>query len=401
MAFENKSIESVNNLIVNGLEAELNTKFRLLPKAFVRVLAKVLSAVYITLYRQQAWIFLQLFVATASFDEISVMGKKVRPLVMWGQLVNVGEPDQATMFEGVVRVKVVEVNTYLMQGTQFVNPATNKIYTTTENVLLRGIEQDVKVRCAEAGTVGNVVADDVLNTVSSLYNIERKAVVKQVLNEAVDAESEDHYRKRVQARWKVQPQGGALSDYRSWANDVAGVLQSYIYKDDDTASGVLIYVAATNDSRIAAPELLVQVGKECTRDPVTGRGRKPIGAILDPLNNESYKNVRACSVTGFDVRITGYSGAELSSFVSSVKTYIDAYFKGREPFVRGLDVDTDRRDRISVNNVSGIVNEIAESLNGYYDSVEIVKGAEVVASYELGRGELVKLNNLYVNGVIV
>ena len=54
MAFENKTIEQVNNLIISGIEAELNTKFRLLPKSFIRVLAKVLSAVFITLYKQQA-----------------------------------------------------------------------------------------------------------------------------------------------------------------------------------------------------------------------------------------------------------------------------------------------------------------------------------------------------------
>ena len=35
MAFENKTIEDVNNLIISSLESELNTKFRLLPKAFV------------------------------------------------------------------------------------------------------------------------------------------------------------------------------------------------------------------------------------------------------------------------------------------------------------------------------------------------------------------------------
>lgn len=401
MAFENKTIESVNDLIVSGLETELNTKFRLLPKAFVRVLAKVLSAVFISLYRQQAWIFLQMFVATASYDEIEVLGRKIRPLVLWGDLVGIGAPGTATQFEGEIKIKVTVVNTYLMQGTHFVNPATGKLYITTENVLLRNNEAVVKIKCTESGSSGNLIEGDELNTTSPLSNIDRIAVVADVFEEAVDEEDEATYRARVQARWRVQPQGGALSDYRKWASEVPGVFQTYIYKDDNSAAGVLIYVVANSESRIPSDALLVEVGEACTYDPETGAGRKPITAIIDPLNDGSYKNVRPCTELGFEVYVNGYSDVELPTFTDNVRSNVGAYFKEREPFVRGLSVDNDRFDRISAVNISGLCNDIAEGLNGYFESITLKKDGEFIESYTLGKGELARLDKLYINGVEV
>lgn len=401
MAFENKTIEDVNNLIISGIESELNVKFRLLPKAFIRVLAKVLAAVYITLYKQQAWIFLQMFAETASFDEIEVQGRKLRPLVLWGRLIGVGEPESATQWQGKIKIEVTSVNTYLDQGTQFLNPATGKIYVTTETKLLANAFEEIGIKCIESGVGGNIDVEDELNVVSPLVDIARKGFVTQVIEKAIDAESEDDYRNRVRARWQVQPQGGALGDYRRWASDVPGILQTYIYKDDDTASGVLIYVSANSESRIPTTGMLKEVGEACTYDPVTGEGRKPITAIIDPAANGTYSNVKSCTVVKFDVWINNFEGSEILSFKNSVKSNFQAYFKEREPWVRGLSIDNVRNDRILVNNLISISNDIAESVGGYFGSITMKKNNAVITEYNLGRGELAELNKLYINGVEV
>ena len=379
----------------------MNTKFRLLPKSFIRVLAKVLSAVFITLYKQQAWIFLQMFVDTASFDEVEILGRKIRPLVMWGNLVGIGEPEGATQWQGKIRVEVASVNTYLDQGTQFVDPATGLIYITTQTVLLKNPFEEIAVKCAESGIAGNVEVDDELNVASPYFNIGKKAVVCEVTDKAVDEESESSYRSRVKSRWQVQPQGGALVDYRKWASDVSGVLQTYIYKDDDSAAGVLIYVVSDDESRIATPGMLKEVGEACSYDPVTGEGRKPVTAVLDPGNDGSYGNVRACSISSFTVYVDDFEGNEIDSFKSSCKTNFGSYFLEREPFVRGLSVDNNRVDRISAVNLISIANDIAEGVNGYFGKIRLEKNGEIITDYTLGKGELAKLEKLYVNGVEV
>lgn len=404
MAFQNKTVESIYQLIVSGMEQELNTKFRLLPKSFIRVLAKVLAGVYITLYKQQAWMFLQLFVDTATFDEIEVLGRKIRPLVAWGELVGVGVPGEATQWAGKARVKVSAIRTYLEEGSQLRNAATGKIYITTETKFLVNMEEEISVKCVEAGTIGNLEVGSELQFVSPLYNVERKAFVSEVRNEASDAESAETYRGRVKQRWRVQPQGGSLSDYRKWASEVPGVYQTYIYKDEETSAGVLIYVAADPavvSSRIPSKDVLVAVGEACSFNPETGEARKPMGAVLDPANNQTYSNIRPVRVTSFDVYINGYDEVEFVDFKQMVKSNVTAYFNGREPFVRGLSVDNERSDKINVNNIIGICNEVAESLSGSFSGIEIKKDGEVISLYQLGPGELCTVDRVFINGVEV
>lgn len=400
MAFENKTIEEVYNLIISGLEKELHTRFRLLPKSFVRVLAKVLAAVFISLYRQQGWIFLQLFVDTATFDEVKVLGRKIRPLVQWGELVGIGQPREATQWSGTLTIKVLKKGEQLPQGTQFVSALTQKVYISSKNVDLNKNIVNIPVKCVDAGTSGNLDVGDELKTANPIPLIASSGLITDSKS-ASDEESAESYRSRVRQRWRIQPQGGSLADYRKWASEVTGVRQTYIYKDDETSSGVLIYVCADTDERTASHELCVEVGNTCTYDPETGEARKPMGAVLDPSYDESYTNIKSCVIKEFDVYILGVVVNEMDSFKNDVKNSIETYFLEREPYIRGLSVDNDRSDRISKNNITGLVNDIAEGLSGYFDSVILDKDSETLEEYTLGRGELAKLRKLYINGVPV
>jgi uncharacterized phage protein gp47/JayE len=91
----------------------------------------------------------------------------------------------------------------------------------------------------------------------------RTSAVSEVTSYALDGETEAEYRARVISRFRIPPLGGALSDYRRWAGDVSGVLNTYPYKDTESPGGVLIYVAgvpAVFPDRIPGADLLRQVG---------------------------------------------------------------------------------------------------------------------------------------------
>lgn len=402
MAFENKTINDIYSLIVQGLEQEFNTTFRLLPKAFVRILAKVLAGVYISIYKVIGWTFLQQFVDYAVFEPVSVLGVTVRPLVGWGNLVGVGDPGDATAWEGIVAVDVVSSGDYLQAGTQLKSALTGKIYLTKASVLLSDGSVQVDVICTEGGSAGNLSAGDILSFVNNLGNVERDAAVVSGVP-GIDAETEETYRNRVKARFKVQPQGGALADYRRWASEVPGVYQTYPYSDDQTSTGVIIYVAGDPDvypGRIVPSSVLIAVGKACTYDPETGeQNRKPVGAVLDPDNDETYSNVKAVSVTKFDVYLTGLTGISAADFAGQAKSDIALYFEGREPWIRGLAVDNNKVNTISKNNVIGIVNDLAISVKASFSDIDIKKAGVSVTSYTLGWGELAALDHFYIDGV--
>lgn len=404
MAFENKTIKEIYDTVVRGFEAEFNTQFRLLPKSFVHVTAKVIAGVYVTLYKMCAWMFLQIFPDTASNETVEILGKKINPLVEWGKLIGIGEPNSATAWSGTASVSVVS-DGVINSGTQLKSSLTGKLYLVNEAVIINEDSGDsvlISIDCTEAGTAGELSVGDELKFVSPLGFVGEKAYVTEITADGVDAESDDSYRHRIVYRWKAQAQGGSLSDYRIWASEVEGVYQTYIYSDDNSAAGVIIYVCADEDStgsRIANAGLLKSVGDACTYDPETGeQNRKPVTAVLDPRNDGSYTNIKSVKETLFNVNIKGYTGT-VSLVKDSIKTAITNYLKEREPYIRGLSVDNNRIDSITVNNLIGIVNEIAIANTGSFSSIQLICGGSDIASYTLGRGELATLGILTINGV--
>src|SRR5574344_151048 len=106
--FENKTISEVYDLTLNGFETAFNTRFRLLPKSFIRVTCKVIAGLYITLYKMGAWIFLQQFPSTASYGIFKVLGKEVNPLIEHGNQIGCGKPYEATTFAGKIKISVLD-----------------------------------------------------------------------------------------------------------------------------------------------------------------------------------------------------------------------------------------------------------------------------------------------------
>jgi hypothetical protein len=400
--FENKTIEEIYNLLINAFQQQFNNKLRILPKSFIRILSKVLAGIFITLYKQIGCLFLQLFPETAYWKEVTILGLKVRPLVKWGILIGVGLPWSGTQWKGIITVEVTTPNTTLRGGTQLKSELTGELYTTDTIKQLTNETELIQVTCTTIGTTGNLQAGDVLNFVNPLGNVKKAATVTTIINDGTDDETEGEYRYRVVNRYRMQPQGGALADYRIWASDVPGVLSVYPYNDADSPSGVLLYVSgnpAVYPDRLPTDALLFQVGDACTYNPETKKAtRKPITAVLDPSGNGSYSNIRPVTIIDFSVYINGLAGIIPSEFADAVRPAVEDYFLGREPYIRGLSDDNNKTNIVSRNNVSSVVDQIAISVKTEFDAVTMTLGEYEIPSYTLGMGELAKLVHLYING---
>jgi hypothetical protein len=403
--YDNKSTDEIKTLIIGFLQHEFNNKLQILPKSFIKILATVLAAVYIALFKQIGWMFLQMFPETAYFGEINILGIRIRPLVKWGVLWGVGEPRPGTQWRGTITVNVVIKNTALSTGTQLKSDLTGKIYIVDETKTLENDTETVDLICTSIGTIGNLETGDNLYFVAPLGNVKKEAVVTTVLEVAIDDESEADYRYRVVNRWRVQPQGGALADYRIWGMEVSGVLNIYPYNDDDSPNGVILYVSgnpAVFPDRIPSAALLVAVGNACTYNPETGiANRKPMTAAIDPQNNGTYANIRPVALRIFDIYIEGLTGISALEFSDNARQPIKEYFLGREPYIRGLSDDNNKTNSVSKNNVSSVVDQVAISLKAEFENVIMKEGGNVIPVYTLGMGELCDLGDLYINGVLI
>lgn len=403
MALETRNISDINDLIYNQLETQFAKTFPILPKSFIRVLSKTLAGIFIILYKSAGWIFLQMFVSTASFSDITIGGKKINPLKEWGRLVGVGDPIPATQAELTLLVTVNSIGETLFAGTQFTSTLNGVVYITEQNYTLSANPTSVNVIATTSGTVGNLEVSDVLTLVNTLGIIENDASITAVVTTAADAETEENYRRRVRERFQLQPQGGAYADYRIWASDVAGVYQTYIYAGDPPGN-VLIYVAGDPDlyiDRVADSALLLAVADAIEYDPDTGEAnRRPIGAVIDPDGDGTYANITSISNVTFDIEITSLDvDSEVEDDVKEdIYNALDEYMMEREPFIEGLSIPP-KKGTVTQANVIGIINDIVQAQSGTFLTAIVSINSVISTNYSLLEGELAKLGTLTINGV--
>jgi hypothetical protein len=398
MPYDNKTILEIKQIIQDNLTFSFNENLRILPKSLVKILSAVIAGVFIILFKQIGWLFLQLFPETAYWGEVNILGAKVRPLLELGNLMGVGYPLIGTRWEGEISVQVTQIGKFLEGGIQLKSPLNNKIYLVKSTYLLTGDTALIPVICSSNGTAGNLEPGDPVQFPGSLSMVKKSAVVAAVWQAAKDDETEAEYRKRVSQRFRNPPMGGALIDYRQWANEVNGVWNSYPQKDLITPAGVLIWVAGVPEKyqyRIPDAELLKRVGDSCTYNPLTGKAtRKPIAAIIDPKFDGSYKNIMPISVMLFKVKIYGLGGVEVEDFYDLCKAALEDYFLSREPYIRGLSDDNNKTNVISKNSISSVVYQAAVAVKAEFDRVELIFNNEPILTYSLKVGYLAELKDL-------
>jgi uncharacterized phage protein gp47/JayE len=383
------------NLIVQ-LEASLSQTIPLLPKAFTRVLAKVLAGVYVTLFKYAGFSLLQQFVSTATIEETVINGVAIRPLVEWGRMVGVGDPLAATQAELTLSVTVLTQTGSLDGGAQLLHAATGVVYRTVAAVPLDDATVTIIARASSdqgggdgSGSVGNLEPGQVLQFASPLPNVARDATVTGMDVEGADAELEDVYRGRVLTRFRRRPQGGAYSDYQQWGASVAGIRAVFPYTG--APGEVDVYVEAIDGpDGIPSPAQLAAVLDAINFDPdefpsPTGlANRRPVNAAI---------NVLPITRTEFDVEISGFEAEDPATVQAAITEGLDEFLRARAPFIVGLSA-LPRLDRVTQGAVAGVVNEIAEANGASIAAVILRRAGAVILQYTLARGELAKLGTL-------
>jgi tetrahydromethanopterin S-methyltransferase subunit B len=393
MSLSTPTTQAISDNIVSQLESALSQSTPLLPRAFNRVLAKVLGAVFVILWKYAGWIQLQMFVQHASIQETVINGRVIRPLVEWGRTVGVGDPYAATRAEHTVEVTVLSQTGTLPANTQLLYAPTGVLYLTTAAVELNASTVTVTVRASSdqqggggAGSIGNLEDGAILQFANAPANVATNAVVSGQTVAGADAESAEAYRARVLRRFQRKPQGGAYADYQLWGSASAGVANIYPYTSP-TPGYVDIYVEATEDvdpDGIAPSGLLNTVRGliEGTEDGL---------ATVRPACAKT--NVVSISRVAFDVIVTGLNAMDIAGAQSLIEDTLDDYFRSREPFIVGLSTFP-RRSVVTLAAVAGAVTDAADAFGGTVASVSLELSGSPLSAYTLEDGQKAKLGNL-------
>jgi len=396
MALDTPTTQEINELIILQLEASLNQTIPLLPKAFNRVLAKALAAVVITLYKFGGWIFLQMFVSTATFEIVKILGFSVSPLIEWGKLIGAGEPEKATNAELLIDVTVENQVGSLDASTQMTSNINGFIYISKNSVLLDAPIIQIEVVAVNdpegnggGGVLGNLDSGDVISFVNPEPNVARDAVVNSQIVTAANAESEDVYRQKVVDRFQKRPQGGASADYEQWGEEVPGIINVYPYTG--IPGYVNVYSEATPESSGNPDGIPTQAQLDAVYDSIQKdenglATRRPMTALVDSL---------PITRTGFDVTVADLQVQNIADVEQEIENSLSDYFLGREPFVDGLTIPP-RADKISINTIIGIIDDSVNARNGTFTGATFKKTLDIVnlEIYLLAEGEKSKLVNI-------
>jgi uncharacterized phage protein gp47/JayE len=395
-----KTSSEISALVISQLETALSTSIPLLPKAFLRILAKVIGGIFVLLYEYIGFVLLQLFVKTATDDEISVGTRKIRPLSAWGELVGIYRgAGQATDLE--IEITVLSQGGTLVSGTTLINTATQKTYQILGNVSLNSATKTAVVRCTEYGEIGNVDDDSTLNFVSPPASVEKTVTVTDTDTEGVDEELVEDFRERIIARWAARPQGGAYADYFDWCRAVPGVKNAYPYSGwdhpaivDSRSGCVIIFIESETDTDGIPPvggALLQAVNAAINQAEDGLANRRPINAYTDVSFCRPISRVTVnVTISG----LTDLNADQKAATMASTEEGLSQYLLDREPYITGLNV-MPRKDVLSLPALGGIAMDIAGSNGGYFTVMTAtVNGSSLTAPYTFQEGEKSKLGTL-------
>ena len=380
--------KEINDNIIAQLEADLNQDIPLLVKAFNRVLAKVMSGVFILLWKYGGWIFLQQFVQTASDRPSTFFGTTVIPLVFWGRLIGVGDPIAGTNAELKIDITVTNQTGSLPSGTQLVSTLNGFTYLTLNSVVLDLPTVSVPVRAVNdqvggngVGVLGNLeVSDTSMSFANPPANVSQNVIVTGIGVVAADAETTPAYRERVIDRFQKTPQGGAYADYEIWGLEAPGVINIYPYTSS-TPGVVDVYSEVNNQpDGIPDPAQLIAVFDIIEQDENGLASRRNANAAVNSL---------PITRTKFFVIVNGIDEVgDITQVEADITTAVSDFFFAFDPFIPGISLQA-RNDTITGSKLAGLVEDIVTANGGIFTSASfsLTVGGGSINKYILSEGE--------------
>ena len=399
MALSTPTIKEIETAILAQIQAVISVTIPLFPKAFTRVMSKVLAGVFMLCYKYAGFIFLQIFVSRATLDMTVINGLQVSPLTEWGRLFGEGDPIPAVSARVEVRLKFSSsLGTTLPAGSKFLKVDTGVTYATLSDVVITpDFLTDVEAIQTQAGNggagaLGNCIISDTMDyvvvPVGALSGW--SPTVTALVQTGTDAELADVYRARVINKMQRRPQGGAYADYFEWGTDAAGVVNIYPYTG--SPGEVDVYVEATPASSgdpdgIPTAAQLLSVAAFIELDTAGLAYRRPVS---------SFVTVYPITRAAVDVTIENLIGIPAGE-IAAAKVLIDAAITEKmltyEPYIAGLTVDA--RNTCTRAEIAGAAFQVAWSLGGTIDNVLIARsGSPISESVSVGVGEKFKAGTI-------
>lgn len=231
-----------------------------------------------------------------------------------------------------------------------------KLFVLDNSFTLVATTGVITLRALEGGTGSRLNIGDTLTATAPILNADEIVTVLTESIQPLEAEDLEDYREKIVEAFRLEPEGGAGSDYRLWSNDAQGVRTVYPYAKVGFPNEVAVFVesilANSTDGKgtpssvmLADVESVIEFDPDTTA-PLNERGRRPIAAFNIDIQPVSIKDI--------DIIITGFQ--DLTP--TKQTTIFNALKEGIEeirPFVPSVDILTDRNDVLNNSKITFMI----------------------------------------------
>ena len=286
--------------------------------------------------------------------------------------------------------------------TDFIGDSNGVRYFSDSSETIAGGIATITATAEDVGVVGNLNVSDTLTIGTQIAGAENTATVTVIDTTGAEEETEDSWRERILFAKRATAGGNNTTDYKIWAEAVAGVETAFPFSGrffgfggDEFPGDRVVYIEATtaiDPDGIAPGSLLDEVREAIEQDPATSLARPVLGLSGFALDILSITR-RPFYIEIVNLQVDSDIETQIKADISTALT---TYFLGLSPFVDGIDLVQERNDLITDVSLSSIIQNVLTDSGGSADEVNfgIVPSVFTTVSYRLDPGELAKLGSV-------
>ena len=391
MAVNIPTIQELRDRIKTDVEGKLNISLPTFGKNFlltwIGVQAAKLKLFYVQLF----------FVQKNTLPDTADSELKGGTLERWGRIKLNRNPFAATA--GVYTLEITgtigaTINSGQTWKSNDDSSNAGKLYVLDNDFELESNPDYITVRALEVGLEGRLVVGDQLTSISPIVNVDRIGEITVEDTIPLSAETIEDYRDKVIEAFRLEPQGGAVGDFRLWAADAQGVRKVYPNAKSGESSNVDLFIEATIDDStdgkgtptgtiLTDVEAVIELDPDDTLD-INVRGRRPLG-----IHTVYYLPVTPLDV---DITILGFVGIT-DEIKTTIETALTSFLYDVRPFIAGADVLSKKNDVLTINNIAfNIVSVIPQGT--YFSSIVLRVNGVNSSVYQFLGGNIPSLNSI-------
>ncbi len=385
------AIPTLNQLytgIVNDLETQYGVSVSLVGKVALRAEAMVQAGKLKLIYLAIGILQKNIFVDTA--DSESIGGTLER----FGRVKLGRNPYQAVQGKYLLQVTgsigaVIKANTTFKSDDSSLNPG--YLFVLDTDYTLVSTTDYITVRALTAGEESKLNVNDTLTATSPIALVDSSTSINSITVQPLAAEDLEAYRTAIINSYRLEPQGGAATDYRIWASDAQGVKTVYPYAKSGSPCEINLYVEATtidstdgkgtpSGSILSAVQTVVNFNPNTSLDQ-NERGRRPLQVVVNYL---------PIGIKTIDINISSstFTAPQKATLLTAITSSINAI----RPFIDSADDLINKNDILDQNQIIGtIINTIPGSSFG---TISIYVNGVLTPTYQFDNGFIPYLNSI-------